>query len=578
MTPRADRRSTDARVAPESAYAPGATIGRHPLGRQGLAARIDQARRDLPTLVWLVPLAIAAAYLVVFLAQLPHNITALSWDSDYASEFTVSEALVKAGTNGNMVIGSAGQWVPLWFGLLTASVPLHREIWGVAPTILFLSATLTVGWSVAQIADRRAAILAVLMSVVASPLALAFLLAPAHTTVYLGTALLGAYLIWLTRGAARRRLAAFAVPPLVGVALGACLSSDLLIASTALLPLSVTAVLAGLRRERRSRLVALSALSTVVVAVPAAKLTTSIMTSLGFRTIETPDRIAPASELPQRALLLFKGLKALFNGYLGPEAPGTLHTELGLASTVLMSLALLALIVLGGLTVARLVWSGLHKDGGQSPVQLARSLHIVYWVSSATIACGAFWLAGDTGGGTDLHESYYGTVIFSVAAIVPLLLSTRSTVRWLIPAGVSVVFAASLAGLVNANFNTHQWVTNSESAVLRVAKADHVTTGYGGYLQASSLTWNTDGRVTVRPLIECPNPQGASICPFYMASVPAWYVPRRGKSFLLTSSQEVWLRSLPSGLGKPLATYAFGPVRMYIYPYDIASRLGPDPD
>jgi hypothetical protein len=581
MTPRGDRRPADAHLTPEPAYAVDGTIerGRGLAGHRAASARVSLVQRDLPRLIWLVALAIAAAYVVVFLIDLPHNITALSWDSDYASEFTIPETLVKTGTGGNMVMASSGQWVALWFGLLTANLPLHRELWGLAPTILFLITALTVGWSVSQLAGRHAAILAVLMGFVAAPLALAFFMAPAHTTVYLCTALLGAYLIWLTRGPARWRLAAFAVPPLAGVLVGACMSSDLLIATTALIPLSVTAVLAGLRRDRRSRLVALSALTTAVVAIPAAALTTSIMTSLGFRTLETPDQIAPFSELSQRALLLFKGLKALFNGDLGPASPGTFHTELGFASTVLMSLALLALAVLGTLTAARFVWTGLRKnDSGENPARLARSLHIVYWVSSAVIACGAFWLAGDTGGGTNLHESYYGTVIFSVAAVIPLLLSTGSLARWVIPAGASILFAASLVALTDANFNTHQWVTDSESAVLKIADADHVTSGYGGYLQASSLTWNTDGRLKVRPLMECPNPQGATICPFYMASVPSWYVPRRHETFLLTSSEEVWLRSLPSGLGKPLAAYAFGPVRMYIYPYDIASRLGPEED
>jgi hypothetical protein len=35
------------------------------------------------------------------------------------------------------------------------------------------------------------------------------------------------------------------------------------------------------------------------------------------------------------------------------------------------------------------------------------------------------------------------------------------------------------------------------------------------------------------------------------------------------------LARVPEGLGKPLAVYAFESMRMYIYPYDIASRFGP---
>jgi hypothetical protein len=529
--------------------------------------------------IWAIPLVIAAAYLVVFLVQLPHNITAILWDSDYASGFTIPETLAHTGAGGHTVIASSGQWVPLWFGLLTATLPLHRELWAVAPTLLFVATALTVAWSVSQVASRRAGILAALMSLVASPLALAFFMAPvAHNTVYPCTALLGAYLIWLARVEGRRRLAAIAAPPLLGVVTGVCLASDLLLAATAVIPLVLTAAIAGLRRDRRCRLVALSALATVAVAVPVALLTDATMHSLGFVTIAAPDKVVALSQLPAQASTLFVGLKALFNGYLGPGRPGTLHTPLGIASDIIMVAALLTLLVVGAITVARFVASGVRRNGTRTPEQLARSLHIVYWVASAACACGIFLIASETGGGTNPHESYYATVIFSVAAVIPLLLSRRSRVHWLVATSASVFFAASLVGLTSDYTNIAAWIASAKSQVTQVAEANHVTIGYGGYGEASPLTWNTDGRVTVRPLMECVNPQGAGICPFYIMRVPSWYVPQRRRTFLLVDHEEAWLSSLPGGLGKPLATYAFGAMRMYIYPYDIASRLGPGPD
>ncbi len=54
-----------------------------------------------------------------------------------------------------------------------------RGLLALGPTALFLFSALTIGWSVAQIANRRAAALAVLMTIVASPRALAvFMAAP----------------------------------------------------------------------------------------------------------------------------------------------------------------------------------------------------------------------------------------------------------------------------------------------------------------------------------------------------------------------------------------------------------------
>jgi hypothetical protein len=528
---------------------------------------------DLPTLAWLIPLLIAGVYIVVFVLQLPHDITEVAWDSDYASGFTIPETLVRTGSGGNTVLASAGQWVPLWFGLLTARLPLHRELWEVTPTLLFIASALIVGWSVAQVADRRAAILSVLIAVIASPLALAFFLAAvAHNTVYPCTALLGAYLIWLTRGTGRRRLSTLAVPPLLGIVIGACLASDLLLAATGVIPLAITAILTGIRRERRSRIIALSAIATIAVAIPIAKLTNSIMHSLGYLTLPSPVHIATLSELTARGELLFKGLKELFNGYLGSDRPGALHAPLGYASDVVMCAALLALVITGALTIIRLVSSGLRKHSTQTPTQLARSLHITYWVISAATACGAFWIAGE--GPTTTHESYYATAIFSVAAVIPLLLRRGSLARWLIPAGASVFFAASLAGLSEDYVNVSAVLARSAKNVTRIARANDVRVGYSNWGDSSGLTWGTHGRVIVRPLVECEGPEGVALCPGFQAYVPSWYVPKQRRTFLLIDANEREISAPPANLGKPLAVYAFESMHMYVYPYDIASRLG----
>jgi hypothetical protein len=581
MRLRGDGHSKDVNLAREPAYAPNGAPASAGKRWEAFTWRgeLSTLPRRLPLLAWAIPLAIAAAYLAVFAVQLPKIVTELYWDSDFASGFTIPETLVKSGLDGHMVMASSGQWVSLWFGLLTGKLPLHRQLWELAPPAVFLAAVLAVGWAVWQVADRRAAVLAVLIGCVASPLALVFFLAgETHNSAYLCTALIGAYLVWLARGEGRARVIAWGVPALVGVAAGVCLASDFLLAATGLIPLALTAILAGLRRERRSRLIALSALGTVAVAIPIARLTSSTMNSLGYLTLRTPTSVAPLGELPARAKLLFKGLKSLFNGYLGPEKPGTLHAELGIASDIVMCAALAALIVVGTRTLVRFIASAVRNGSTQTPAQQARSLHVIYWVSSALAACGAFWIVAETGGGTNAHEAYYGTVIFSVAAVVPLLLSARSAARWLMPAGATIYFAASLVGLTSGYTNISAEIARFAPRVTRIAQANDVTAGYGGWEEASSFTWNTHARVTVRPLMECSNPEGAGVCPFYMASVPSWYTPRRRHTFLLIDSEEPWVSSLPSGLGKPLAIYSLGAMRMYIYPYDIASRLGPSQD
>jgi hypothetical protein len=540
--------------------------------RNGAAGRLSLFSNTVsrPALVWLIPCGIAAVYLSVFVARLPHNLWTLGWNSDFASGFTVPTTVAETGTGGHTVLGTYGLYVALWFGLLTARLPLHRELWEIAPTVLFIATALTVGWSVAQISTRRAAVLAVLIVLVASPTALnVFMAAVAHNTVYPCTALLGAYLIWLTHGEGRRRTTAFAVPLLAAVALGACLASDDLLFMTGIFPFFLTAALACLKRDRRSKVVALSALTTVVLALPIAVLTSALMSSLGYETHPPPLELTPLSLLPIRGELLFEGLKQIFNGYLGgPGATGTLHTELGVACDVVMAVALLTLLVAGARAVTRLILARWRVDHSTAPVQLAITFHTVYWVSSAIMACGGFVFS--TFG--PYHESLYLTITFSVAAVIPLLLYSGSPMRWLIPVGTSLFFLGSLVGLASSNPGSPAVLAPYEGIIVKLARANHATAGFAGYWDASGLTWASHERVTVRPVFPCSNPGGANLCIFPQETVPSWYAITPRRTFLLARPEEL---HPPEGLGRALVAYAFGPAVMYIYSYDIASRLGP---
>jgi hypothetical protein len=541
--------------------------GGDPAGRLSFFAHAG----NLPALAWLIPCGIAAVYLVVFLAQLQHNLWLLGWNSDYASGFTVPATVVETGTGGHTVLGTYSLYVPLWFGLLTARLPLHRELWGIAPTVLFVATALTIGWSVAQIATRRAAVLAVIIVLVASPVALGlFMAAVAHNTVYPCTALLGAYFIWLAHGDGRRRATTLAVPLLAAIALGMCLASDVLLVSTGIFPFSLTAVLVCFRRDRRSKRVALSALTTVVVALPVALLTSTTMSSLGYKTHPPPLTVAPLSLISANGEVLIEGLERYFNGYLGgPGTTGTLYSELGVACNIVLAVALLTLLVAGTRSAASLILSRWRVDNSKTPTQLATNLHTTYWVSSAISASGAFVFS--TFG--PVHEAFFATVIFSVAAVIPLFLSSRFHARWLILVGTSIFLIGSLVGLASTNVASTAALAPYEGAIVKLARANHAMAGYAGYWDSSGLTWSSHERITVRPVYTCPNPGGANLCIFPQETVPSWYAAsRQQRTFLLARPEEL---SFPSGLGRPLATYSVGPAEMFIYPYDIASRLGP---
>jgi hypothetical protein len=540
-------------------------------------------------LPWLLALGLAGAYLVVFVIQLPHNIGDIGWVSDYASGFTVSETVVDTGTGGHTLLSTTGAYLPLWFGLLTAHWPAHRQLWEIAPTILFLVTALTVGFSVAHFAGRLAGVLATLTVLVASPWALAFFMAPvAHNTVYPATALLGAYLIWLFRATQRQRVTALGVPIAAAVALGMCVASDSLLIVTGVVPFALTGIAIGLRSDRRSRLLSASVLGTVVGAIPVALLTYAIMHGAGYRTLPPPVRLAPVSTFSEHAHMLFDGLKHLFNGYLGsaspamfggltPSASGPGRAVLGAACDVVMAAALLALLLLGARGVRSLLRPERPEADPGSPADPARALHVTYWAGSALVVCAAFVFSTRA---AIRYEAYYATVVLSVAAVVPLLICSGPVARWLIPSGASILFAGSLLGLTSHYLDMvyDPPISRYGSEVARVARGIGVTAGYAGYWDASSLTWSSHERVTVRPVLECANPLGAGICPFFLMRVPSWYVPRQRRTFLLVDPGSLFVLTLPAGLGAPTASYAIGPLRMYVFPYDIASRLGPASD
>jgi hypothetical protein len=525
--------------------------------------------------LWLIPYALAAVYFVFFLFRFAGNIGAIDWVSDYSSGFTLAETLARSGSGGHTVISTTGAWVPLWFGLLTAKLPLHRQLWEISPTLLFIATALTIGWSVGRVAGRRPAILSVLIVLVASPWALRFFMAAvAHNVVFPATALLGAYLIWLSQGRGRRRATTIAVPVLAAIVLGTCIASDFLLLITGVLPLALTAVAAGVHRNRRARLVSLSALGTLVGAAPVALITHAIMKGQGYSTVSTspPIKLAALSSVPKHAQLMFEGLRELSNGYLGVSWPGTLHAEIGYACDGVMIAALATLIYAG----LRGTVDFLRSRSVESDTQLARQLHILYWFVSALVVLGAFVFTTAPGVDGTKHESYYVTIIFSVAAIVPLLIPRGTVARWLIPVGASIVFVGSIVGLKRNYLQvTEPALAHYAAQITKLAEINHVRTGYAGYWDASSLTWNSHNRVIVRPLVQCSDSTAAPICPFNLMRVPAWYIPKQRHTFLLVDPGQLFVITLPPGLGTPIATYAVGPLQMYIYSYDIASRLGP---
>jgi hypothetical protein len=525
-------------------------------------------------------LAIAVlAYVVWFVVRLHLNITSLLWNSDYASGYVLPETVARFGSGGHTVISTTGAWLPLWFGLLTARLPLHRELWEITPTVLFLISAGLVGWSVSQVSSRRAGIYAGVMVAAASPFALAVFMAPvAHNTVYPMTALLPVYLLWQLRHESQLRPVRFGVPLAVALLLGITISSDKLLIVTGAVPMATVAVLAMLQRSHPTRVWGVWTLATVAVAAPVSIVTSAVMKAAGYQITPPPLQFTPLSQVGAHVRLMATGLRDLFNGYLGVRYPGTLHAPLGTLCTFLLIASLLVLLWVGLRNVVVLL-----RRQANSADAIALPVHVVYWFSSAVVVCAAFLFTNASGVGNSTHESYYLTVLFSVAAVVALFApdpnprTTSERLRWVIPLGLAVFAIAGIVGLKREYITiTYRSPIAADTAtIIRLAHQNGATTGYAGYWDASNVTWNTHEKVSVRPIEQCANPHGAPICPFFLMRSPYWYVPHQRRTFLIVDPSQLFVTSLPPGLGQPLAHYQLGAIAMYVYPYDIASRLGP---
>jgi hypothetical protein len=525
---------------------------------------------------WTVVAAFAVVYLVYFFAHLHTSIFSLLWNSDFAGGFTLPETLIHTGSGGNTVISTTGAWADLWYGLLTAHLGFHRQLWEISPAILFAITGLVLGRGVWRVSNLACACSAVMIVFLASPWTLAIVLAPvAHNTVYPTTAVLGATMPWLLRRRLRSRLAWGAIGIVAAVVLGADIASDKLVLITAVIPLGLLSLAALLQPRREVRLVAGGTLLAIVLAIPASIATNSIMTAEGYHTTPPALKLAPLSTVGFHFRLLWHGLRDLSNGYLTSGYPGTLHVVLGVACTVVMALALVGLVAGGAPAVLALV-----RRRPQDDEQLQRLLHLAFWFVSVVVVMLAFVFTNAVGNGLGNHESYFLTILFSVAAVVPLLTRRIRVLRRAAPVALAVFAAGSIVGAQESYINVYRSpIASVASTIAQVARANDATIGYSGYWDASSLTWADKGAIDVRPLEQCanPNPAGAGICPFFLMRTPAWYKPEPRRSFLIVDPNQLYVTSLPSHLGKPLKSYRLGPITVYVYGYDIASKLGPFP-
>jgi hypothetical protein len=516
-------------------------------------------------------LPLGVLYLVLLAARFRGVIATTSLDADTVSAPVIGELFGGAGAHATVVLGTFGWYSTLLFELATKWLPLHREIWEVAPYVMALAGAALTAWSVWQIAGRWAAGLTAVLLICAAPQTLHLLLSTTqHGPDWFCCALLAASLVLL------QRRAATLPPPLlvslavvVGIIVGLNAASDVLVTIAGLIPFVLAVLATHLRAPNRgsARVLRLTVLLLAVVGatwgITAAAMSAS---SIGPQPGLNTTKLASLSHIASNFKLWWQSIATLGNGdYFGRDPSFSSGLAVACAALSITAVALLP----------RLGWVELRRRGAPQgfPAAPDRLAFVVFWCSSAILLTAAFLLSALP---LDIQaDRYLVGLVYAAAAVIPVLAVGRPLTEAAALVGTCVFALSGITSSVQGVYTRNTFRSPSTGLarqVASVAAAHHLKYGYAGYWDASPITWATHLRVQVYPVSVCA--QNAHLCRFDLHFISSWYTPRPGiQSFLLIDPAQPLVRGPTPDLGPPAAVYHVGRIVMYAYPYDLATRI-----
>jgi hypothetical protein len=551
--------------------------------------------------IW-CPLAFAAAYLIAVFAKFTELVAATYLNGDAASAPVIGELFGGSPAHREVVLGKLAWFSTLLFELATRWLPLHRQIWETTPYLLALLSAGLLAWGARQVAGRWAATSTGVIALCASPATLNWLFSlNDHSPDWFCNALLASVLVLIGRSEARQgKRSLIAVVIAVGIIVGVNLASDPLVAVGGVAPFLLAATVTWGGPARRRRTLGLALAGGVLAAIAIAAVLTKLLMQ-HENVVASPGgsntTLAGSEQITSNFKFWWQSIVALGDGSFFGQAAG-LTSVLELACAIL-SLGVVIWIaprvawreisraldsslpggspgeappsrmrVTDGPTVAR---PETHPDG--SPIGSDRRIAwCVFWGSSLVFLSLAFLVSSVPG---EIYaDRYLVGLIYAAAALLPLAATHSVRRQAVVVAGTCVFAFTGLLGLLegHATENTAHWPAgNLDGQVMAIARRQHLTIGYAGYWDAATITWGTHLAVKVFPLQTC----GNQYCLFYEHYISSWYTPRPGvRTFLLADSMAALATPYLPQLGKPSAVYSIGQLTMYVFPYDIASRLG----
>jgi hypothetical protein len=384
-----------------------------------------------------------------------------------------------------------------------------------------------------------------------------------HQPACLAAVVVAVFTTWLATARSLRRIvvAGAAISLIAGVSL----ASDTLFVTTGLAPFAATGLLfAYLRRWREAFAVGACLVGAWAVSTSAATSLTSaqvVVTPRASLQLVAPSQLW--SNLTRGIGLVAQVTNGNFS-QAGWSAPTTSFSS-GLA----VACAVIGILSLAGAPAILLV---------RARSTLVRSPRLAVWTLFWTVAALAT-LAGYTltrvGESGDNGGYYLLVAVYAIAATLPILLAATSRLRLIGGIVVGVLLTGSLwnvAGTPNT-FGGLPTLASVAPRIAAIAKAEHAPYGFTtDYFDASALSWSTNLAVQMQSLQFC---EPSVLCPFAFNAVSSWFAVHPSRSFVLQDAAADWIDTRSSSqFGAPSASFKLDrEFTLYIYPYDIASRL-----
>jgi hypothetical protein len=548
--------------------------------RTPLAARRPKLSVQL---LWWVPVLLGVLYAAAVVTHLRTILDSVWLSSDSDIDGVLAHLSMHAAPGTLLTTGDYPHYETMAFTLLTRSWPLYRVIWMLAPPFFAAVGLAAVLWSALRSFGRwpAAVVGAALVcfggggvaKLVAGGLATVFAL-DAHANSLITAALVGAALVWVVPRIAElteRQLAIAAVT--IGIVGGLPLAGDSLYLAWGVAPLVVVTALAAWRGPEDG--------AGRVVAFGLGSLGATLLTSVVFAAIMRAEGIrgfspsyhsfltfaTPAGLITNFGTLL-RALPSLSAGdFYGRVVTGRSELEIMTAGLVFAALATVVW------SVRRRVANALPRAAGGGDVVGERFVYTTFWITVLTAGLVVFLIGSPNPWTTD--GRYLLGPYVAIAALIPLMLERGLGWKLVVTAGVSLFAFSALYQFgsgVKEMSNGYE-TAGTARAVARFAAQQHVSVGYGSYWNSIDLMWESDFKVNVYPIQRCKT-DPHSLCTFDEISMSNWDRPHGNvRSMLVVNPKARQVRKVEAAFGTPIATTRAGNLLLYVYPYDIATKL-----